>query len=77
MIDVLTTTDKRVFVILPRIIDDTQEEIEKTGSYNAFFVPNPNWLGADHCQEGTNKKVYNIFACEGRDGDPCYPIEHF
>ena len=79
MIDVLTTTDKRVFVILPRLIpglNDTQEEIEKTGSYNAFFVPDPNWVGADHCQDGTNKKVYNIYVCEGRDGEPCYPVEH-
>jgi len=79
MIDVLTNTNKRVFVILPRLKDDgtrTQEEIEKTGSYNAFFVPDPNYVSADHCQDGTNKKVYNIYACEGRDGEPCYPVEH-
>ena len=77
MIDVLTNTNKRVFVILPRLKDDgKQEEIKKTGSYNAFFVPDPNWVGADHCQDGTNKKVYNIYVCEGRDGEPCYPVEH-
>jgi hypothetical protein len=74
MIDVLTTTDKRVFIILPRIIDDEQEEIMKTGALH-ILGPNPDHVGADHCQVGTNKKVYNIFACEGQDGDPCYPIE--
>ena len=80
MIDVLTTTNKRVFVVLPRLKDDgTQEEIMNTATLN-FIDPsyghNPTFRGADHCQEGSNKKVYNIFACEGRNGEPCYPVEH-
>ena len=79
IIDVLTTTDKRVFIILPRLIptligDDKQEEIMKTASLD-FIGPNATFMAEDHCQDGTNKKVYNIFVCEGRDGDPCFPIE--
>lgn len=35
-----------------------------------------NYVGADHCQEGTNKNVYAIYVCEGTPENPIAPIEY-
>ena len=31
-------------------------------------------MSADHCQAGSNKKIYNIHACKGNGTNNCYPI---
>jgi hypothetical protein len=33
-----------------------------------------NYVSADHCQEGTDMKMYGIYACEGQGDNLLYPV---
>ena len=59
-------TNERVFLILPRIVDGKQIVVERTASYGALdnVAQAGAYMSADHCQDGTSKKMYNIYPCD-------------
>jgi len=84
LIDVILNSDKRVFYILPLMgVNDQgqpiQVSIERSASINNVMVDNPlgvegNYIGGVHCQDGTDRKMYGIYACKGDGNNPLYPV---
>jgi Ankyrin repeats (3 copies) len=78
-------TNKKVFVVLPlfdekgeRINVDRTAGIAQLGNSTLLGIDpnNIDYFSADHCQAGTDKKLYGVYACEGEDGNPLYPVCH-
>jgi len=78
-------TNKKVFVVLPlfdekgdRINVERTAGIAQLGNSNLLGIdPNTiNNISADHCQAGTDKKLYGVYACEGEGDNPLYPVCH-
>ena len=81
LIDVLTHTDKRVFVILPFYQNEQRVQIERSATLGNLGQTNllprnhePNGVSGWHCQVGTNMNMYSIQACEGRGDNPLFPV---
>jgi uncharacterized protein YjbI with pentapeptide repeats len=80
LIDVISNSDKRVFYILPLMSNGQRVEVPRVASLANVMVNNPlgnvqpNHLSADHCQGGTDRKMYGIYVCEGQGDNPLYPV---
>jgi hypothetical protein len=70
LVDALDT-GKRVFVLLPC---EDPSYIEKTVSLDV--IETMEGMSASHCQEGSGKKVYAIYVCQGTAENPIAPIEY-
>jgi hypothetical protein len=71
LLGALYNTKKQVFILRrtePAIV------FPRTASLSAIFGDPGSWVSADHCQEGSDKTVYEILECEEKDGNLCYPI---
>ena len=77
--------NKRVFVVLPLFDENGQRiNVERTagiatlGQSNLLgdYQPEMDYTSANHCQEGTDMKLYGIYVCEGKDDNPLYPVCH-
>lgn len=73
----------RVFVVLPlfdangkRINVERTAGIAQLGLSNLLGDYDIDYTSADHCQEGTDMKLYGVYACEGKDDNPLYPVCH-
>ena len=67
LLGALYKTKKQVFVLTP-----TDEVYEYTASLDT--VLGGSYVSADHCQAGSDKRIYTITACEGKEDNLCYPI---
>jgi hypothetical protein len=65
----LYKTKKQVFILTK---PDLPIYFSNTASLQA--VIGTDWTSLDHCQNGSDKYVYNIEICEEKDGNLCYPI---
>jgi len=80
LIDVILNSDKRVFYILPLMSNGQRVEVPRVASLANVMVNNPlgnvqpNHVSADHCQGGTDRKMYGIYVCEGQGDNPLYPV---
>jgi uncharacterized protein YjbI with pentapeptide repeats len=69
LIDVILNSDKRVFYILPLMSNGQRIEVPRVASLPNVLVNNPfgnnysNYVSADHCQGGTDRKMYGIYVC--------------
>ena len=75
--------NKRVFVVLPLFDANGQRiNVERTAGIAQLGISkllgdhDINYVSADHCQEGTSMKLYGVYACEGKDDNPLYPVCH-
>jgi ankyrin repeat protein len=78
-------TGKRVFVVLPLFDENGRRiDVERTAGIAQLgrtdllgdYQPETDYTSADHCQEGTEMKLYGVYACEGKDDNPLYPVCH-
>lgn len=67
LLGALYKTKKQVFVLQP-----TDTVFERTASFETTM--GGSYVSADHCQDGSDKRLYNIMACEGNGDDLCYPV---
>jgi hypothetical protein len=67
LLTALYQTNKQVFLITP-----SDYEYKLTYSLDVYNCG--SYVSADHCQAGSNKKIYNIHACKGNGTNNCYPI---
>jgi len=65
----LYKTKKQVFILTK---PDPPIYFSNTASLQAII--GTDWTSLDHCQNGSDKYVYNIEICEEKDGNLCYPI---
>lgn len=77
--------NKRVFVVLPLFDENGMRiNVERTAGIAQLgrsellgdYQPEADYTSADHCQEGTDMKLYGVYACEGKDDNPLYPVCH-
>jgi hypothetical protein len=71
LLGALYTTKKQVFILKktnPTVV------YPRTASLTAIFSDEGAWVSSDHCQEGSDKTLYEILLCEEKDGNLCYPI---
>lgn len=77
--------NKHVFVVLPLFDENGQRiNVERTagiatlGQSNLLgdYQAEMDYTSANHCQEGTDMKLYGIYVCEGKDDNPLYPVCH-
>ena len=77
--------NKSVFVVLPLFDENGQRiNVERTagiarlGQSNLLgdYQPEMDYTSANHCQEGTDMKLYGVYVCEGKDDNPLYPVCH-
>ena len=66
LLKALYSTQKQAFLLIP-----TDEIVQRTASLGTYI--NHNYVSGDHCQAGTDKRVYRIAVC-GRGSDKCYPL---
>lgn len=70
-------TGKRVFVLLPCFKDENDEkQLEFDRTISLSVIKTYRAVSGDHCQNNTNKKVHNIYVCEGTPENPLSPIEY-
>ena len=73
-------TNKQSFIIFPQkeVIVDEGELIEKerkfqyTASLSTLY--GNDYVSSAHCGDNSDKPIYTIRECEGREGDPCWPV---
>ena len=62
----LYSTQSQAFLLIP-----TREVSQRTASLSTYLYQ--LGVSGDHCQEGTEKRVYKIVVC-GKGSDKCYPL---
>jgi len=66
LLKALYSTKNQAFLLIP-----TKEVVPRTASLNTYKYGAA--VSGDHCQEGTDKRVYRIVVC-GKGSDKCYPL---
>lgn len=69
LLKALYSTNKQVFLLIP-----TDEIVPRTASLSSAVYHLQ--VGGDHCQAGTEKRVYDIVIC-GKGSDKCYPVNQY
>lgn len=64
------TGRRKIFYIVPKMNERNNEQysIDYSVSFRNAFSSRPNYVSANHCQQGSKLLVYNIKIC---DGDNC------